>query len=262
MTTVVRAVGALCCMLTILGAIGFVSVIARTLTAHDEQAFKFSGKARGLESMPALAMEFVDDEREVEAYLGARDATGDSETRRSMRAALAADNVFIAFYWLLFMGLCALMAMHNFKLYLRGHWLRLGLWLAVFATVCATGAAISDTVENAHTAALLDAPAVTKALVRNVASASAEKWVLIALATLALSPLFIWAGYYEANEPRPRPISRILFPLYLAVGALILAGVIASFPALVAVGFVLNFVGVAIVAFVFTRRPRWSAWPD
>jgi hypothetical protein len=245
MKNLVRAVGVLCCMMAVLGALVFASAVEQKLTAQGESAFRFSGKARWLESMPALAMEFVEDEGEVGTYLGARDATGDSEMRGKLRAALAADNVFIAFYWLLFIGLCALLAQRKWKF---------ALWLAVFAAVCATGAAISDTVENAHTATLLDAPTITKALVRNVATASSEKWLLIALATLALAPTFRWKA-----DARGRRVGGALLLLYLAVGALILVGVLGALPLLVAVGFVLNFLGVAAVAFFFTRRTEWVA---
>jgi hypothetical protein len=95
---------------------------------------------------------------------------------------------------------------------------------------------------------------VTKAHVRNVASAGFEKWLLVALATLALSAVFLWRGGAWATW-----VGGGLFLLYLSVGALTLWGLLGSRPKLVAAGFGLSFVGVAVIALVFTRWPAWVA---
>lgn len=240
MLTLVRAVGALSCLL-----IGLVvlSSIAQLFTPEDER--NATGELRGLK-LPALAMEFVEDVDEVESFLGPRDSEGDSAMRRKLRRALAWDNVFIASYWLLFAGLCALLSQRA--------WPGFALWLAVFAALCATGAAISDTVENARTLTLLDAAAVTGPLLKSVASASFEKWLLIALATLALSSVFLWPGDGTASL-----MGGGLFILYLAVSLLTLWGIFGARPRLVAAAFGLNFIGVLALAVLFTAWPRWVA---
>ena len=240
METLVRAVGVLCCLLI---GMGVLSSVAQLFAPKDER--EAQGELRGLK-MPALAMEFVEDAGEVEAFLGARDAEGDSPMRRKLRRALAWDNLFIASYWLLFAGLCAILSQRA--------WPGFALWLAVFAALCATGAAISDTVENARTLVLLDAAQVTGPLLRSVAAASFEKWLLIALATLALSPVFLWAGGRAATLA-----GSALFALYVVVGLLTLWGNLGARPRLVAAGFLLNFVGVIAVAVLFTAWPRWVA---
>ena len=93
---------------------------------------------------------------------------------------------------------------------------------------------------------------MTKLLVRNVASASSAKWVLSALATLALSPVFLWRGVGWA-----RRFGVGLFLLYLASGVLTLWGVLGGRPLLVVVTFKSNFLSALVIAFVFTRRPEW-----
>jgi hypothetical protein len=240
METLVRAVGALACLMIALVA---ASVVAGRFAPEDER--RASGELAGIKNMPALAMEFVEDASEVERFLGARDAEGDSAMRRKIRRALAWDNVFIAAYWLLFAGLCALLAGRAGA---RGG----AVWLAVFAALCVTAAAVSDTVENARTAALLDAAAVTGPLLGGVAAASFQKWLLISLATLALSPVFLWGGDRYALVTGGG-----LFLLYVLIGALTLWGIFGGRPRLVMTAFGLNFVGVLVVAVVFGAWPRW-----
>jgi hypothetical protein len=50
-----------------------------------------------------------------------------------------------------------------------------------------------------------------------------------------------------------------LFLLYLIIGALTLWGLLGARPRLIEAAFGLNFLGVAVVAFLFTRRPEWVA---
>jgi hypothetical protein len=247
METLVRAVGALSCLMIVLGV---AMAVAGRFAPEDER--KASGELAGVKDMPALALEFVRDASEVERFLGARDAEGDSAMRRKIRRALAWDNVFIAAYWLLFAGLCALLAQRDFTPGAAGlRWWNPALCLAVFAALCATGAAVSDTVENARTVTLLDAAAVTGPLLRGVAAASFQKWLLISLATLALSPIFLWGGGRRALFAGGG-----LFLLYVLIGVLTLWGILGGRPRLVMTGFLLNFVGVIVVAVLFSLWPR------
>ncbi len=232
METLVRAVGVLACLMSLAGGLGLASVAAKVRKGVD--GYEFKGKARGLEAMPALAMEFVDDAGDVQAFLDSRDGRRDE-----LRRGLAFDNVFIVAYWLLFAGLAALLARRDFT---HGGW-NLAVWLGVFAALCATGAAVSDVAENSRTAKLLDAAEVTGPLVRGVAAASFWKWLLISLATLALSTVFLWGG-----EGRVRGGGLFL---------LTLAGILGGVPRLVLVGFLLNFVGLIVIAVLFSAWPRW-----
>lgn len=233
-----RGVGVLACLMI---ALGVAAAVAEAFAPADER--RAEGELAGIRNMPALAMEFVGDGGEVERFLGARDADGDSAMRRKLRRSLAWDNVFIAAYWLLFTGLAALLAQRVGA--------RAALWLAVFAAVCATGAAISDTVENARTAALLDAASVTKLMLKGVAAASFEKWLLVGLATLVLSPVFLWRG-----ERWSVVAGGGLFLLYLTVGVLTLAGILGGSARLVLTAFGLNFIGVVVIAVLFNVWPR------
>lgn len=248
METLVRAIGALACLLI---GVGVAHSIAGRFAPRDER--EATGTLAGIKDVPALAMEFVEKASEVEDYLGPRDAEGDSAMRRKIRRALAWDNLFIAAYWLLFAGLCALLAQRDFAVgveWLR--WWNPSVCLAVFAALCATGGAIADTVENARTSTLLDAAEITGPLVRGVAAASFQKWLLISLATLALATVFLWGVDREGLI-----WGGGLFLLYVLIGVLTLAGIFGGRPRLVLVGFLLNFAGVIVIAVLFSVWPRW-----
>ncbi|MDQ5839460.1 MAG: hypothetical protein M3379_22000 [Acidobacteriota bacterium] len=239
METLVRAVGALSCLTLCLVAL---MIVAPLFAPPDEQNEKGGDKDN-----PVLAMEFMGNEAQVSDFLGARDADGDSVMRRKIRRGLAWDNLFIATYWLLFIGLSLLLS--------RRAWPgRAALWLAVFAALCGTGAAISDTVENARTLVLLDAAKVTKPLHQTLAMASSEKWLLIGLATLALSFVFLWTG-----DAKSRLVGGLLFLFYLAVGALMILGVLAGSKSLITSAFLLYLCGLIGVAGLFTFGARWVA---
>ena len=241
MEKLVRAIGVLACLMSLAGGLTLASAVTKMLTGQN--GYKFKGKARGLEAMPALAMEFIEDESEVQEFLDSADGK-----RAELRRGLAFDNVFIVAYWLLFAGLSALLARRDFSL---GGW-KLAVWLAVFAALCATGAAVSDVVENARTTTVLDAAKVTEPLVRGVAAASFWKWLLIGLATLVLSTVFLWGGDREVLL-----WGGGLFLLYALVGLLTLAGILGGVPRLVIFGFLLNFVGLVGIAVLFTAWPGW-----
>ncbi|HWS90804.1 MAG TPA: hypothetical protein VN282_27790 [Pyrinomonadaceae bacterium] len=241
MEKLVRAVGVLACLMSLAGGVVLVSAVTKMLAGQN--GYKFKGKARGLEAMPALAMGFVDDAGDVQGFLDSEDGK-----RAELRRGLAFDNVFIVAYWLLFAGLSVLLARRDFSL---GGW-NLAVWLAAFAALCATGAAVSDVVENARTTALLDAAEVTGPLVTGVAAASFWKWLLISLATLALSTVFMWGG-----DSKVLLWGGGLFLLYALIGLLTLAGILGGLPRLVAFGFLLNFLGLLGIAVLFTAWPRW-----
>ncbi len=272
MTRLLRAVGVLCCLMALAGL--FVIGNAARKMLDGTPNFQFKGSAKGLEAMPSLAMEFVEDRDEVRKFLdqcvpgggrgpegvpeggrGAQSAArGTRETRETLRANLAADNFFVVAYWLLFAGMSAILARRDPRFHAGRGGLRYALWLALFAALCATGAAVADVFENARTLKLIDAPEVTTELVHSVIAASRAKWVLIALATLALAPLFVWREQGKAVRA-----GLALSALYVIVAALILWGVLAGPPLLAAAGFFMNFLGAAAVGYLFTRRAEWVA---
>jgi hypothetical protein len=234
--TLVRVVGVLALLMVVYV---LTSVAAGFFAPDDEKNAK--GEIAGISNMPALAMEFASDAREVDNFLGKR-VDGDSAMRRKIRRALAWDNFYIPLYWLVFVGMSVLFS--------RRGWPAFAFWLAALAVLCATGAAISDYVENARTRTLLDAAAVTEPLVRAAASASFWKWLLIAVATLALSPLFLWAG----GEWQVWA-GRAAFLLYALGGLLIVCGLLGGRARLVQAGFFLSGIGAVVPAVLFVVWP-------
>jgi hypothetical protein len=223
METLVRAIGALACVMSFLAVAVFV-VQKTSSKVHTKLP-------RGLSS-PGLAIEFAS-LSEVGDILGTREA-GDSPMRKQIRQGLYGDYCFIAMYWLLFVGMSTLLAG-------RSHaW---AVWAGVLAAVCATSAAIFDVVENLSIAALLDAAEIRAELVRNVASAGFGKWLLVSLSTLILSLVFLRRDWLL-----------LLGVLYLLIGLLGIYGLLRN-PRFVELSFALNFVGLIVVAIVFT------AWP-
>jgi hypothetical protein len=166
--------------------------------------------------------------------LGKREA-GDSPMRKRIRQGLYGDYCFIAMYWLLFAGMSALLAGRSYR------W---AVWAGVVSGVCATSAAIFDVVENLSIAALLDAAETQPELVRNVASAGFGKWLLISLSTLVLSLVFLRRDWLA-----------LLGVLYLLIGGICIYGLLRNHPRLVELSFLLNLVGLPVVAVVF------SVWP-
>src|SRR5215216_4645773 len=126
MKILVRAIGAL-------AAVMFVVAVVAILTTP-----KLKKIPLGLH-MPALAIGFAPF-NEIESFLGPHDV------RNQIRKGLYGDYFFIAMYWLLFVGMSALLAT-------RSHaW---AVWAGVVAAACATSAATFDVVENLRTGALL-----------------------------------------------------------------------------------------------------------
>ena len=224
MQTLVRAISTLAIVMSVLGTVGLIS---RAFTPKSDVKLP-----RDVQS-PGLAIEFAHLD-EVKSMLGeARD--GDS-MREKMRAALYKDYLFIAMYWLLFVGMSTLLIVSGRT------W---AMSAGVIAAVCATSAAIFDVVENLSIAALLDAAEIRNEMVRNVASAGFGKWLLVFLATLIISLLFIRRDWVV-----------LLGVLYLLIGVLGIYGLLRNQPRLVELAFGLYFVGVIGVAIVFTFFPR------
>lgn len=221
METLVRAIGALAGVMSVLGALVFVAQLTspRLELPH------------GLKS-PGLAIEFAS-LSEVEGILGKREG-GDSPMRKQIRQGLYGDYCFIAMYWLLFVGMSALLAERSYK------W---AVWAGVIAAVCATSAAIFDVIENLSIAALLDVAEIQADMIRNVASAGFGKWLLISLSTATLSLVFLRRDWLV-----------LLGGLYLLIGVMGIYGLLRN-PRIVEWSFGLNFVGLIVVAIVF------SAWP-
>ncbi len=216
METLVRAIGALASVMSVLGILVFVT------------SPKLETKLpRGLKS-PGLAIEFAQ-LSEIERMLD------DANMRDQIRKGLHYDYSFIAMYWLLFAGMSALLA---------GRTPSWAVWAGVIAAVCATGAAIFDVVENLSIAALLDAAKIQPEMVRNVASAGFGKWLLVSLSTLILSLVFLRRDWLV-----------LLGGLYLLVAVMGIYGLLRN-PRFVEWSFLLNFVGLVVVAIVFSGWPR------
>lgn len=229
MEILVRAAGAVASLMV---ALVVVALVAQAL------APKPAGRGplpKGLH-MAALAMEFVTDVGEVNAFLGAGDVGDPRSTRAALRRGLYGDYLFIAMYWLLFLLMSAVLA---------GRPARWAVWVGAAAAVCATATAVFDVVENLSMAALVGADEVTPRLVADVASAGFGKWLLFALTTLLLSPVFLRGGWLAA-----------LFALFLAVGLLCLAGLLGKRPLLVEIAFALTFAGLVPLALVFSLWPH------
>jgi hypothetical protein len=221
METLVRAIGALASVMFVLGVVVFV----RSPKLDQELPL-------GLKS-PGLAIEFAS-LSEISAMLGKR-KDGDSLMRKQIRQGLYGDYCFIAMYWLLFAGMSALLAGRSHS------W---AVWAGVVAAVCATSAAIFDVVENLNIAAMLDAVDIPPEMVRNVASAGFGKWLLVSLATLILSLVFLRRDWLV-----------LIGGLYLLIGVIGLYGLLRN-PRLVELSFLLNFLGLLVVAIFF------SGWPQ
>jgi hypothetical protein len=225
METLVRAVGALACVMVVLGIVAFV--LEKT---HPAPPATLPPDL----SRPVLAIELAKFD-EAKGILGDLDAKGDSPMRVYLRKGLYGDYFFIALYWLLFVGMSALLAK-------RSH--RWAVWAGVIAAVCATSAAIFDVVENLSIAALVDAPDIREHLVRNVTAAASGKWLLISIALLILSLVFLRRNWLA-----------LLGGLYFLIGVLGIYGVL-QMRGLVQLSFMLSLLGVLFVAVIFTRWPE------
>jgi len=225
MLTLVRSIGALATLMSVL----FLVVLVMQFTSPPPS----TTLPPGLKS-PGLAIEFAQF-NQVEQILGER-KDGDSPMRQQIRQGLYGDYCFIAMYWLLFAGMSALLAGRNHA------W---AVWAGVVAAVCATSAAVFDVVENLSIAALLDAAEIQPHLVRNVASAGFGKWLLVSLATVILSLVFLRRDWLA-----------LLGVLYLLIGAMGIYGLLLHSPRFIEMSFLLNFVGLLVVAVVFSVWPR------
>ena len=224
METLVRAIGALACVMSVLGV---VVMVVGAMSPKLE-----TNLPRGLKS-PTLAIEFAQP-GEVDGILGERKG-GDSPMRIKLRRALYGDYFFIAIYWLLFAGMSALLVQ-------RGpSW---AVWGGVVAAVCATSGAIFDVVENLSIAALLDAAVVQPEMVRNVASAGFGKWLLVSLSTLILSLVFLRRDWLV-----------LLGALFFVIGLIGIYGILRD-PRFVEWSFRLSLAGVVVVAIFFTGWRR------
>jgi len=224
MATLVRAIGALASVMFVLGVVVLIKQATGPKTAATLPL--------GLKS-PGLAIEFAEFDK-IKGFLGEL-VNGDSPMRQKIRQGLYGDYVFIAMYWLLFAGMSALLIGRNHA------W---AVVAGVIAAVCATGAAIFDVVENLSTAALLDAAEIQPALVRNVVSAGFGKWFLLFLATLILSLVFLRKDWLA-----------LLGVLYILIAVIGIYGLRRD-PRFVERAFTLYFVGVLVIAIVFSLWPQ------
>jgi hypothetical protein len=131
--------------------------------------------------MPALAMEFVKSDEELPTIIGRTGDSGTDEWRAGLLSDLKFDYVFIVIYWLLYVGIAAVLAQSGG---------RRGVWLAVAATLCATAAAACDVVENLHMAKVINAAR----MVENVATPGFFKWLFIFITVALLSTTFFGRG--------------------------------------------------------------------
>ena len=221
MQTLVRAIATLATVMSVLGI---------ALLINQAFAPKLDvNLPRGVSS-PGLAIEFASSLDDVKTILGER--RDQDSMREKIRKALYGDYLFIAMYWLLFVGLSALLIVSGRS------W---AMWAGVIAAVCAMSAAIFDVVENLSIAALIDAAEVRNEMIRNVASAGFGKWLSVFVATLIISLLFARRNWLA-----------LLGVLFLLIGVLGIYGLLQNQPRLVELAFRLYFLGVIAVAIVFT----------
>jgi hypothetical protein len=131
--------------------------------------------------MPALAMEFVESDEELTSIIGKQDDPQSEEWRDGLKSGLKFDYGFIVIYWLLFVGIAAVLAQ-------RGE--RQSMWIAVAAGACATAAAACDVVENLHMARVIDA----RSMVANVSTPGNLKWLFSFVTVALLSFTFFGRG--------------------------------------------------------------------
>lgn len=227
METLVRAIGALAGVMFVLaGVLVVLAVVAIVRGQKPETEIPLNLH------MPALAITFAP-LSDIQNFLGTE---RDSDMREQIRKGLQVDYCFIAMYWLLFVGMSVLLAG-------RSH--RWAVWAGVIAVVCATSAAIFDVVENLSTTVLVDTLDIQQWQVSNVASAGFGKWLLISLATIVLSLVFVRRDWLV-----------LLAALYLLIGVTGLYGLLLRQPRCVELSFGLNLVGLPVVAFVFSFCPQ------
>lgn len=220
MKILVRAIGALAAVMFLLAVVA----IFKSLTSpKPKQEIPLDLH------MPALAITFAPFNK-VESFLGSADV------RNQIRQGLSGDYVFIAMYWLLFVGMSALLAK-------RSH--AGAVWAGVVAAAFATSAAIFDVVENLRTAALLNAVKIQPELVDRIAWAGFGKWLLISLSTLVLSLVFVRRDWLI-----------LLASLYALIGVTCIYGLLLRQPRFVELSFGLNLVGLPVVGIFF------SGWPQ
>ena len=168
-----RGVGLLAFVMFAMVLFGFIWILL-----HPKPRPKLEGFH--IVPMPALAMEFVETDAELHKVIG---APGDADQQRwdqirdDLKAGLKIDYGFIALYWLLFVGIAAVLARGG------GSW---AVWVAAVVCLCATGAAISDVVENMRMGRVL---AEIK-LVADVATPGFLKWLFSFSAVALLSFTF------------------------------------------------------------------------
>jgi hypothetical protein len=134
--------------------------------------------------MPALAMEFVDTNEKLYRIIG-RPGAADAETTRlraNLKGGLKFDYGFIVGYWLLFVGIAAVLARGG------GGW---AAWVALAAALFATCAAASDVAENLRMARVIDSVSMSGG---DVASAGFLKWLFSFLTLALLSFTFFGRG--------------------------------------------------------------------
>jgi hypothetical protein len=230
METLVRAVGALSFLLVpFVLLVVFNFLRSKPLPPHNVR-------------MPGLAVEFVTAPADAEAMLGERGT--DSDRRGALREGLNADYVFIAAYWLLFMGTSVLLSQRDLTLTLGPARFNPSVWLAAAAALCATSAAIFDLVENFALARLYDAGEVTKPLLDATSGAGSWKWALSFAAIFLLSFTFLRPGFDAVL---------VLGILYLLAAVLGWVGLLYA-PRLVELVFLIIAAGFVLLAVLFTFR--------
>ncbi|HYH87309.1 MAG TPA: hypothetical protein VEX60_17790 [Pyrinomonadaceae bacterium] len=163
-----RAVGVLAGIMFVLG----VAILARMILFPKQ-------KPEGVEAgMPALAMEFVESKEELPKILG---GPGDETWRDAMKRDLKFDYGLIVLYWLLFVGIAAVLARGG------GRW---AVWVAAAAAICATAAAASDVVENVRMERVIGA----MDLVADIKTPGFLKWLSSFVAVALLSFTFFGRG--------------------------------------------------------------------
>jgi hypothetical protein len=133
-------------------------------------------------TMPALAMEFVKSDEDLPALIGKTGEAGVKEWRDGLLSNLKFDYVFIIIYWLLFIGIAAVLMQDGE---------RRDFWIALVAILFATAAALCDVAENLQMTKVINSASVVGA---DVATPGFLKWLSSFMTVALLSFTFFGRG--------------------------------------------------------------------
>ena len=187
--------------------------------------------------MPALAMEFVEDDDGLRRIIGRPDVDPVAAALRDqLLKQIRFDYVFIVLYSLLFLGIAAVLAQRGTT------W---ALWVAGAAVLTAAGAAGFDVVENLRMTRVLESGSIAGV---DVASAGFLKWLCSFLTLALLSFTFFGHGGWGTAAGAA---CLLVAAVGMAGLAVVRSGIHTTLPIEVAFGLMM-FVLMPLVAFTLT----------